>query len=203
MTKIVKALLCISMLVFVVISASYAIAVFKTTGKINKHVYIANVNVTGLTKQKVYALLTHLLEQKQSTNIIFKADGYEKAVKLNGTVEDTNMISQIDRAYGHGRSGNIFDNLYYWFGIRKKTINLKLDITYNELQLDSVLESVKNDFINENKSDIIKRISITTSNQEDQSDEITIDLELMKEKIKKYLCNETNNNEIEIIIIGR
>ncbi|MDF2821554.1 MAG: hypothetical protein K0R15_1995 [Clostridiales bacterium] len=198
MKKAAKIVLSIAVIVFALLSASYAAVTFKTTGKMNKNVYIANIDVTGSTKQKVCALLTKLLEEKQSTLVVLKTEGYETTVRLKGTVENTNMISQINRAYEHGRKKSFVNNLSYWFSIRKETVNLSLEIKYNELQIDSILESVKNDFINGNKSAIIKRINNSNSNQSD----LTIDIEATKQNIKKYLCNETNKKEIEIVLTG-
>lgn len=184
---------------FAILSTSYAFMVFKTTGKINKHVYIANTQVTGLTKQQVYALLTKLIEKKQSTFVILKTNGFEKTIKLNGTVSECDMMVQINKAYAHGRGDKLLGNILYWSGLGKKTIKLNMEIKYNEVQIDSILESIKNDFINTKKSDIIKRIN----NSSEEEFDLLIDLEATKQNIKRFLCNETNKNEIEIVLNGK
>lgn len=221
MSKFLKFILCTGVAIFVGVGLAYSAMVIETTGKMNRNVQIANTDVSGMTKQKAYARIKSLLEKKQNAYVLLKMGSFQKNIRLIGTIEETNLLVQLDKAYDHGKNGNFLKNILVWLTIKEDKGDYPLEIKYNEVQINAILENVKNDFINGDKSGIIKRINILTNmwpetslveevmNQEKKLvdglnlEEIkVIDILGTKRNIKRYLSNETYKDEIEIAIVA-
>ena len=140
----------ILVIIFFILSIIFSLLNFGSN-KIISGVYIANTDISKMTKENASNLLKKIANEKNNEIILeYKAEDeeYEKKLDLSILNIDFNLDNAINSAYNIGRNGNIFQSNFeiaktIFF---KETINL--NISLDEKMLNTIISDISSNLPN-------------------------------------------------------
>lgn len=130
-------------LVIIVIFCSTIFALVNINNeKIINGVTIANIDVSGLTKEEANSKLKEIYQTKKEKEIEIKYQDYETT--LNPTIMEVNYETEkaVEEAYLIGKGNNIFINNYEILATQIKPKNIPVNMTINEEIAKQTIEDI-------------------------------------------------------------
>lgn len=122
-------------------------------GKINKNIYVRDINLSNLTKKEAMEKINKALDENSSFSLIFDEKEYSFCKNDVGTSYDVEEV--VEKAYNIGRDKGIIANMKTRSSLAMgKKVILDYSITYDEKKLDKYLKEL-------NKKIYIKPTSAT------------------------------------------
>ena len=122
-------------------------------GKINKNIYVRDINLSNLTKKEAMEKINKALDENNSFSLIFDEKEYSFCKNDVGTSYDVEEV--VEKAYNIGRDKGIIANMKTRSSLAMgKKVILDYSITYDEKKLDKYLKEL-------NKKIYIKPTSAT------------------------------------------
>jgi len=185
----------ILVIIFFILSIIFSLLNFGSN-KIISGVYIANTDISKMTKENASNLLKKIATEKNDEiTLEYKAEDeeYEKKLDLSILNIDFNLDSAINNAYNIGRNGNIFQSN---FEIAKTMFfkeNIDLNISLDEKMLNTIISDISsnlpNKLIQSGYYIEDKNLVITKG-----SSGIIVDKEALTKKITDYIQDFSQTN---------
>lgn len=140
----------ILVIIFFILSIIFSLLNFGSN-KIISGVYIANTDISKMTKENASNLLKKIANEKNNEiTLEYKAEDeeYEKKLDLSILNIDFNLDNAINNAYNIGRNGNIFQSN---FEIAKTMFfkeNIDLNISLDEKMLNTIISDISSNLPN-------------------------------------------------------
>ena len=140
----------ILVIIFFILSIIFSLLNFGSN-KIISGVYIANTDISKMTKENASNLLKKIANEKNNEiTLEYKAEDeeYEKKLDLSILNIDFNLDNAINSAYNIGRNGNIFQSN---FEIAKTIFfkeNIDLNISLDEKMLNTIISDISSNLPN-------------------------------------------------------
>ncbi len=185
----------ILVIIFFILSIIFSLLNFGSN-KIISGVYIANTDISKMTKENASNLLKKIANEKNNEiTLEYKAEDeeYEKKLDLSILNIDFNLDNAINNAYNIGRNGNIFQSN---FEIAKTIFfkeNIDLNISLDEKMLNTIISDISSNLPNkliqsgyyiEDKNLVITKGSLG----------IIVDKDSLIKKITEYIQDFSQTN---------
>jgi len=189
--KVVIALICVSIVFFLIIIFSTIFALLNLNNmNIISGVKVNGIEISNLSKEEANKKLQEEINKKLEGDIVVKAKEFEYGIKLSQVETNYNIEKALEQAYNIGRSGNIFTNNYDIIKCIILGREIDLEYTYNEELLDKLL------------SDICSKIpnSVVEPSYYIEDDKLIITrgkkgVSIDEEKVKEEIVNKILNND--------
>ena len=110
-------------------------------GKINKNIYVRDINLSNLTKKEAMEKINKALDENNSFSLIFDEKEYSFCKNDVGTSYDVEEV--VEKAYNIGRDKGIIANMKTRSSLAMgKKVILDYSITYDEKKLDKYLKEL-------------------------------------------------------------
>lgn len=183
-------------LVFIIILFSvFTFYNHKNKNIISRNIYINQINVSGLTKDKAKSKLEEYYSNLLSNDITLVYNDYTTYIKTSEIDMNIDVDSAVDYAYIIGKGDNLFLNNYDVFNTILNGTNIMPKVTFDESSLKNILNNLSPelpDAVIESGYYIEKNNLIITKG----NDGYTIDVESTFSNIKSKLSNLNYLNEV-------
>lgn len=107
---------------------------------ISSNITINNINISNLTKEDAYEKIENIINQKDT--ILLNYQDYETNLYYSNINITYDITSAINQAYNIGKTGNIFENNFYFLKSLFTTTNINLNISYDNEALETFLSDI-------------------------------------------------------------
>lgn len=194
---IIIALVIVAMIiVLLAVSTIFSIAYIGST-KIIKGISIANVDVSGLTKEQAEEKLNQIYSAKSEKKIYLTYGEYETEVTYETLEVEYQIKNAIEEAYKIGRGENIFANNMEIASTWIKGKTVELQVTIDEGMIEQMSQNINNSIdgaVQQSSYYIEDGKLIITSGKNG----VVVEQEKLIENIYNVLKNQTEQAKIEI-----
>ncbi|WP_243117057.1 VanW family protein [Natranaerovirga hydrolytica] len=166
---------------------------------ISEGIFINNISMGGYTKAEAYEIIDEIVEEIKNNTLTLYYEDYTEEIPYSALEFEIINKEIIDDIFRIGKEGNLLKRYREIKNIEKNTKQYELEINYNEDNIDTILESLKNHFSINPKNAIIQRI-----NNEFVIEEETIgyefEYEATKEKIRSSILEPYEDVEVELVV---
>ncbi len=116
---------------------------------ISRNIFIDNIDVSNMTKEKAIEEL-HNLKVPKDINLIYKDKKY--VINPNDINLNYNIEESVEEAYNYGKDGTYIENVKKYFKLKNEPKEIDLKTSYNEAmlsdKLDKIAEEINVDKVN-------------------------------------------------------
>lgn len=112
--------------------------------KIVKGIHIAQIDVSGMTKEEAKTILEEIYSPKAENEISLIYGEYETTTTYKALEVKYKIDEAVEHAYEIGRKGNLFKDNFALIKARLKGAQVELDVEINEEMLDQVAQNINN-----------------------------------------------------------
>ena len=127
-------------------------------GKINKNIYVRDINLSNLTKKEAMEKINKILDDNNYFSLTFNGEKYNFSKSDVGTDYDVEEV--VEKAYSIGRDKGIIENMKTKSNLAMgKKVILDYSITYDEKKIDKYLKQLNKKIYIKPKSATIRIIN--------------------------------------------
>jgi len=113
-----------------------------TNENIVSGVFIKGINVSGMNKEEANQKLNNMIVDNMSDEILLHYGEFETSIAIEQIDASFDIASAVERAYGIGKEGNVFENTFKTIAVMVSNINIEPTLSYNKEQLRYALEDI-------------------------------------------------------------
>ena len=132
--------LILSLLLFI-FSTAFALSRMNSTTILNG-ISIQGIDVSNLTKEEALNKISLAVNEHISPNIQAYHGEFECEFSPSQLDANFDITSAVDKAYGIGRSDNIFKNNFSILNVLMSGLNINIEVTYDTESLNSIITNI-------------------------------------------------------------
>lgn len=141
--KITLITISIIFLVIALLSVIFAILNIKNKNII-KGVFIENIDVSNMTKEKTKESVNEIYAKMQENEIFLKYGEFESTTTFEALEVKYKIEEAIDQAYQIGRSGNLLVDNYEIISTMLKKKKIEIDFTISQEMVNQIAQNINN-----------------------------------------------------------
>lgn len=165
---------------------------------ISDHIYIENVDVSGMTKDEaIQAMNEHLAEDRAKTVTLQVGEESAQATLEEFGIYYQNIEDTVDEAMAYGKEGGVFGRYWKLRKLKKEKLVLEEELKVNQEQAEAVLTERAVPIADHAQDAAISRTGNGFSIQEEKEGS-TVDIEKSTKALETYLNDKWNHDDFTL-----